>query len=66
MPHLPPTIFISVAHAPRTGTKAGRDRARLVGKEHAMLLISPATLDGAQRGRAIESAVNPSALVAAE
>jgi hypothetical protein len=61
-----PPLFISVAHAPRAGTKAGRDRARLVGEEHAMLLIGLAAFYGAQCRWAIKPAVNPGALVAAE
>ncbi len=42
-------FFKSLAHAPRAGTKAGRERACLVGEEHAMLPIGPAALDGGER-----------------
>ena len=44
-----PPPFISFAHAPRAGTKTGRERACLVGEEYAMLLIGPAALDGGER-----------------
>src|SRR6185503_3888455 len=59
----PLPIFLRQAY--RAGVKAGGARVSLVAEEHAVFHVA-ATGDGAQRGRTVETPVNPGSAMAAQ